>query len=158
NVTALTDLTRAFLPGMVARRSGRILNVASTAAFQPGPFMAVYYASKAYVLSFSEALHDELRGTGVTVTCLAPGPTATGFQARAGVEGVRVGQAARAMPDARTVAEVGVRAMHAGRRLVVPGVVNRIGTILAQLAPRGLAIRFIRGIQEARGEQKKAKG
>jgi uncharacterized protein len=150
NVTALTDLTRALLPGMVARGSGRILNVASTAAFQPGPFMAVYYASKAYVLSFSEALHDELRGTGVTSTCLCPGPTETDFQRRAGIEGMGVGQAARAMPDARAVAEAGVRAMHAGRRLVVPGALNRVGTVLAQLAPRGLAIRFIRRLQEAR--------
>jgi len=87
NMLSLIELTRAFLPGMLARRVGRILNVGSTASFQPGPFMAVYYACKAFVLSFSEALHEELRGTGVTVTVLCPGPTRSGFQKRAGVEG-----------------------------------------------------------------------
>ncbi len=86
NVSALTLLTRLLLPGMLSRRSGRVLNVASTAAFQPGPLMAPYYASKAYVLSLSEALAEETRGTGVTVTCLCPGPTTTRFQARAGMQ------------------------------------------------------------------------
>jgi len=150
NVGALTDLTRALLPGMVARRSGRILNVASTAAFQPGPFMAAYYASKAYVLSLSEALHDELRGTGVTVTCLCPGPTATGFQDRAGIGHVQVGQPSRAMPDAREVAKAGVEAMQRGQRLVVPGLLNRVGSFLPRLVPRAAALRFIRQIQEGR--------
>jgi uncharacterized protein len=83
NILALTHLTRLLLPGMIARRQGRILNVASTAAFQPGPLMTVYYATKAYVVSFSEALHNECRGTGVTVTALCPGPTKTEFQRRA---------------------------------------------------------------------------
>jgi short-subunit dehydrogenase len=83
NISALTALSKAVLPGMLARKSGRILNVASTAAFQPGPLMAVYYATKAYVLSFSEALANETKGTGVTVTCLCPGPTKTGFQQQA---------------------------------------------------------------------------
>ena len=87
NVASLTELTRGVLPGMTARQSGRILNVASTAAFQPGPLMAVYYATKAYVLSFSEALANELSGTGVTVTALCPGPTRTAFQERAGLRG-----------------------------------------------------------------------
>lgn len=86
NVTALTELTRAYLPAMLARGHGRILNVASTAAFQPGPLMAVYYATKAYVLSFSEAVAEEVRGTGVTVTALCPGPTESGFQAGAAME------------------------------------------------------------------------
>jgi uncharacterized protein len=85
NVAALTQLTRLFLPTMVERGAGRILNVASTAAFQPGPLMAVYYASKAYVLSFSEAIRDELNGTGVTVTTVCPGPTRTSFDSRAEV-------------------------------------------------------------------------
>ena len=87
NVVALTHLTKLLLPTMLARRAGRILNVASTAGFQPGPLMAVYSASKAYVLSFSEALAEELAGTGVTVTTLCPGPVLTGFQARAGLDG-----------------------------------------------------------------------
>src|SRR5256886_9359648 len=89
NVVALTALTKLFLRGMVERRSGRILNLASTAAFEPGPLMAVYYASKAYVLSFSEALANELRGTGVTVTALCPGPTRTGSQKRGVMEDSR---------------------------------------------------------------------
>src|SRR2546421_139562 len=86
NIAALTHLTKRFLPGMLARRAGRVLNVASTAAFVPGPFMAVYYATKAYVLSFSEALANELAGTGVTVTVLCPGPTESGFQKKANME------------------------------------------------------------------------
>src|SRR3954469_20394085 len=86
NVVTLTHLTKKLLPGMVARRRGGVLNVASTAAFQPGPFMAIYYATKAYVLSFSEALAEELAGTGVSVTALCPGPTATGFQQRAAMQ------------------------------------------------------------------------
>src|SRR6202790_2259799 len=87
NITAVTHLTRLFLPAMLARRHGKIMNVASTAAFQPGPLMAVYYATKAYVLSFSEALANETGGSGVTVTAVCPGPTATAFQKRAGMEG-----------------------------------------------------------------------
>ena len=105
NVAALTHLTRLFLPGMIRHRSGGILNVASTAAFQPGPYMAVYYATKAYVLSFTEALAEEVVGTGVGVTCLAPGPTATGFAATAAVENkllFRLGTT-----DVSTVAEAG---------------------------------------------------
>src|ERR1700737_2292965 len=90
NMVTLVHLTRLFLDDMIARREGRILNVASTAAFQPGPLMALYYAGKAFVLSFSEALHDELRAVGVTVTALCPGPTQTGFQREAGVEGIRL--------------------------------------------------------------------
>lgn len=90
NVMALTYLTRLFLPAMIARRHGKIMNVASTAAFQPGPLMAVYYATKAYVLSFSEALANEVAGTGVVVSCFCPGATDTGFQKRAGMENSRL--------------------------------------------------------------------
>ncbi len=90
NVGTLTRLTRAYLPGMLARGAGRVMNIASTAAFLPGPLMAVYYATKAYVLSFSEALAEETRGTGVTVTALCPGPTASGFQAGAAMEDSRL--------------------------------------------------------------------
>ena len=100
NIVALTELTKAFLPGMPARRSGRILNLASTAAFLPGPLMAVDYATKAYVLSFSEAIATELEGTGVTVTALCPGPTASGFQAAARLETSRL-IAGRRLPTAR---------------------------------------------------------
>ncbi len=90
NITALTHLARLFLPSMIARRGGRIMNVASTAAFQPGPLMAVYYATKAYVISFSEALANEVAGSGVSVTCFCPGPRDTGFAKRAGTEHSRL--------------------------------------------------------------------
>src|SRR3954466_13144136 len=126
NVTALTDLCKRFLPGMVARGRGRILNVASTAAFQPGPFMAVYYATKAYVLSLSQALAEETRGTGVTVTCLCPGVTTTEFQQVAGVEDVPLTKGPLAMtPEA--VAQAAYDGMRRGRLLVIPGVHNKVG-------------------------------
>src|SRR5829696_4505545 len=124
NVVALTHLTKLFLPGMIARRRGYVMNVASTAAFQPGPLMAVYYASKAYVLSFSEALSNETSGTGVTVTCLCPGPTRTGFQDRA-----RLGESrlfsVLSVASAADVARAGYDGMMAGRALVVPGLMNK---------------------------------
>src|SRR3984957_6865795 len=113
NITALTHLTRLFLPQMIARRRGRIMNVASTAAFQPGPLMAVYYATKAYVLSFSEALANELSGSGVTVTCLCPGPTNTDFHKRANATSMNLLKFGSM--DARTVAEDGYRALMAGK-------------------------------------------
>lgn len=123
NITALTALTKQLLPGMLAQRRGRILNVASTAAFQPGPYMAVYYATKAYVLSYSEALAEELAGSGVTVTALCPGPTATGFSARASAGDSALFKGRR-LPDAAEVARYGVRAMGRGRRVAVHGCVN----------------------------------
>ncbi len=101
NIAALTELTRAYLPGMLERGHGQVLNVASTAAFQPGPLMAVYYATKAYVLSFSEAVAEEVRGSGVTVTALCPGPTESGFQGRrsARIEGFVISTRPPAVPD-----------------------------------------------------------
>jgi uncharacterized protein len=135
NITALTALTKAVLPGMLARHGGRILNVASTAAFQPGPLMAVYYATKAYVLSFSEALADEVEGSGVTVTCLCPGPTQTGFQARARMETSRLVSGKRIM-DSSTVALAGYRGLHQGRRLVIPGLKNKVLAQSARVLPR----------------------
>ena len=134
NITALTHLTRLFLPHMVARGRGQILNIASTAAFQPGPFMAVYYATKAYVLSFSEALAEELRGTGVTVTALCPGVTATEFQARAHSADSRLIR--MGMQDARFVADVGYRAMVKGKAVAIPGGLNRFLSLLVRLSPR----------------------
>src|SRR5580658_11232472 len=110
NIRALTELTRLFLPPMIARHNGRIMNVASTAGFQPGPLMAVYYATKAYVLSFSEAIANELRGSGVTVTCFCPGATHTGFARRAGMEKSRLFQKLGAT-SAEKVAEDGYRAV-----------------------------------------------
>jgi short-subunit dehydrogenase len=134
NVVALTFLTRLLLPAMLERRRGGILNVASTAAFQPGPNMSVYYATKAYVLSFTEALAEELRSTGVRVCCLAPGPTATAFQSRAGMENSRLFRLGAA--DARSVAEAGHRGYRRGKVLVIPGWRNRAGVLAARLAPR----------------------
>ncbi len=144
NVESLTHLTRLFLPPMVRRGRGRVLNVASTAGLQPGPLMAVYYASKAYVLSFSEAIAEELRGTGVTVTALLPGPTRTEFQERAKMEGsglVRLG-----MASARSVAEVGYRGMEAGRVVVIPGLVNRLLALSVRFSPRWLVRRVVKRI------------
>ncbi|CAN5830521.1 SDR family oxidoreductase [soil metagenome] len=139
NITALTHLSRLFLPGMIERDRGGIINLSSLAGFLPGPNMAIYYASKAYVLAFSEALQEEVRGTGVTVCCIAPGPTETGFVEAAGLEGVRFFRLG-AM-SARPVARSGYRGFRAGRALVVPGISNRAATLLLRLSPRLLTRR-----------------
>ena len=146
NVVALTALTKLFVRGMVERRNGRILNLASTAAFVPGPLMAVYYASKAYVLSFSQALANELQGTGVTVTALAPGPTRTGFQKRGVMEDSRLvrGQIA----DAKSVATAGYRGMMRGKTIVIPGFSNKLIPWVARVSPRGTVTRVVRRMQE----------
>jgi short-subunit dehydrogenase len=146
NVVALAHLTKLYLPQMLARRSGRILQVASTAGFQPGPFMAVYYATKAFVLSFSEAIHEELIGSGVTVTCLCPGATETEFADRAGMRSSRL-FAGRVM-DARIVAEQGYRGMLAGKPLVITGTRNWLLAQSIRFSPRSLVRKFVRGIQE----------
>ncbi len=143
NITALTHLTKLFAQGMVARKSGRIMNVASTAAFLPGPFMAVYYASKAYVLSFSEALACELQGTGVTVTVLCPGPTATGWASTAGVERSRLFRYLRPAAAA-DVARYGYDAMMKGKVLAVHGMLNRLTTLSLRTAPRKLLPAIVR--------------
>jgi uncharacterized protein len=147
NVSALTALTRAWLPGMLARGWGRVLNVASTAAFQPGPLMAVYYATKAYVLSFSEALADETRGSGVSVTCLCPGPTQTGFQARAQMEESRLVKGKRIM-DSRAVARAGYAGLMAGRSVVIPGLKNKVLAQSVRLLPRRTVTTLVRSAQE----------
>jgi len=140
NIVALVTLTRALLPKMVARRSGRILNVGSTAGFQPGPFMAAYYASKAFVNSFTEALWFELRGTGVTATATCPGATATEFSAVAGNGRSRLFRMGAA--SAARVAREGYRAMMSGKPIVVHGMRNKVGVQLLRLSPRG-AIRAV---------------
>ena len=142
NVAALTHLTKLFLPEMVARKRGRVLNVASTAAFQPGPFMAVYYATKAYVLSFSEAVAMELKGTGVTITTLCPGPTHTGFQKHADMEATRLFHSPLVM-DAPEVARIGYRAMMRGKRVVVAGALNRLLAVGTRLVPRAVSARIV---------------
>lgn len=149
NVVTLTRLTKRLLPGMLARGKGRVLNVASTAAFQPGPLMAVYYASKAYVLSLSEALAEEARNTAVTITCLCPGPTETGFQARARMQESRLFETVGVTSPA-DVARAGYDAMMAGRAIVVPGLRNRVGVQLIRIAPRAAVRRVIRNIQDRR--------
>ncbi len=151
NVTALTHLTRRFVEPMVEREHGRILNVASTAAFQPGPFMAVYFATKAYVLSFSEALGEEMRGTGVTVTALCPGPTVTGFQTRAAMEHSPIG-GRMVTGDAAAVARAGYAGMVKGKRVVIPGVFNKAGSALPRLFPRALATRVVARMTAVRGD------
>jgi len=149
NVTALTELTGLILPDMLARGRGRILNVGSVAGFQPGPLMAVYYATKAYVNSFSEALANELEGSGVTVTCLAPGPTESEFDAAAGMV-PRKASALNSVLDARSVAEAGVRGLMRGQRMVVTGIRNRLLLFAERFAPRGMVIKAVRRMQEKR--------
>jgi short-subunit dehydrogenase len=147
NVTALTELTGLLLPGMRERGRGAVLNVGSVAGFQPGPFMAVYYATKAYVNSFSEALWSELRGTGVTATCLAPGRTESEFAVAAGFAGQPPGGS---VADARSVAEAGVRGMKRGKRMVVPGFGNRLLLFAERFVPRGVVIGAVRRMQSRR--------
>ena len=149
NIAALTHLTKLFMPAMIRRRSGRIVNVASTAAFLPGPLMAVYYATKAYVLSFSEALSEELRNTGVTVTALCPGPTDTDFADVAQTANSRL-FTAFGVADAADVAEYGYEAMVHGKRLAIPGLKNKILAQANRLAPRALSARIARMAQETR--------
>jgi short-subunit dehydrogenase len=146
NITALTDLTRHYLPPMVSNGHGRVLNVASTASFQPGPLMAVYYATKAYVLSFSEALSEETRGTGVTVTALCPGPTASGFQAAADME-LSPLVANRKLPTSAEVAQFGVKAMMNGDAVAIPGLMNRVMAESVRFTPRFVIRRLVHKMQ-----------
>jgi short-subunit dehydrogenase len=147
NITALTQLTRFFLPPMLTRRSGRIMNVASTAGFQPGPLMAVYYATKAYVISFSEAIANEVRGTGVTVTCFCPGATHTGFAARAGNDQSRVFKQFGAM-SAEKVALHGYKAVMEGRTLAISGAQNWLAAQSTRFAPRKMVTAISRWVSE----------
>lgn len=137
NMTSLTVLTKRFLPQIIERK-GKIMNVASTAAFQPGPYMAVYYATKAYVLSFTEALASELEGTGVTATAFCPGPTRSGFQDKAAMQqsGLVKG---KAMPSAENVGRSGYRAMMSGKRVYIPGVMNNVLAQSVRFTPRCVA-------------------
>jgi len=149
NVIALTHLTKLYAAPMVKRRSGRIMNVASTAAFQPGPLMSVYYATKAYVLSFSEAIAEEMRNTGVTVTALCPGATATDFAQTAQVSNTRLFQT---LGSARAddVARSGYKAMMRGERVAIPGWRDKLMIQSERLAPRRLVTALSRKVQESR--------
>lgn len=155
NVAALTHLTKIVLPGMLARRRGRILNVSSVAAFQPGPLMAVYYASKAYVQSFSEALSEEVAGTGVSVTALCPGPTVTEFHSQAGIHPKAPAGGAPLMIS-REVAEAGYRGVNSGKRVVVAGVRNKVVVLANRLLSRRRITRIVRRIQERRRDAARA--
>lgn len=137
NIAALVSLTRAILPSMMSAGRGSILNVSSTAAFAPGPRMSVYYATKAFVLSFSEAIATEVSGSGVTVSTLCPGATATDFDRAVGARGGR--RARRGAMGARKVAEAAVRGMERGKRIIIPGTRNRLSAFFSRFAPRAAA-------------------
>lgn len=139
DIVALTQLTRLYLPGMRERKSGRVLNVASTAAFLPGPFMSVYYASKAYVLSLSEALHEESRGSGASVTCLCPGASETGFGERAQT-GHTMLFGKLPLAKAGAVARAGFLGMMRGKAVVVPGITNKLVALSPHVTPRRLLL------------------
>jgi len=136
NCGALTELCRQILPGMIERRSGAILNVASTAAFQPGPGMAVYFATKAFVLSLSEALHEEMKGFGVSVTALCPGPTRTEFGEVAGFKGTKL--IGRLSMDSEPVVKAGLEALNANKAVAITGALNTMGAWSTRFVPRSL--------------------
>lgn len=148
NIAALAHLTRLFLPDMLAARAGHILNIASIAAFQPGPLMAAYYASKAFVLSFSEALAVELGGTGVSCTALCPGPTKTGFEQNAALKGRSKLFKRLYVADAAPVAAYGYRQMMKGRAVAVPGLGNKVVVCAGKFAPRALVRRVVYLVQK----------
>jgi len=157
NMIALTQLCRLVLPSMIERSRGRVLNVASTAAFQPGPLMAVYFATKAYVLHFSEALANELQGTGVTVTALCPGPTETAFKSRAGIGETWLFSNRRLM-SARRVAALGYHALMRGQRLAVPGLRNKLLVQATRFGPRRIVTGVVRLLQQPRDDRTAAGG
>jgi short-subunit dehydrogenase len=149
NMLALTHLTRLFLPSMVKKGFGKILNVASTAGFQPGPLMSVYYATKAYVISFSEAIANELAGTGITVTALCPGPTKSGFQKAAHIEKSNLVNG-KNIPSAKEVAEFGYKAMMKGKNIAVHGFRNKELAFLSHHAPKNIVIKTTRKLNETK--------
>lgn len=145
NVNALAELTRLFLPAMIKNGSGGILNVASTASFQPGPNMAIYYATKAFVLSFSEALYEEVRSSGVHVSCLAPGATETGFAAVADMGNTLLFKAG--VMSSKQVAEAGYHGLRKNKPIVIPGLKNKFTAFSVRLAPRGVVRKLVRTLQ-----------
>ncbi|MDF5706837.1 MAG: SDR family oxidoreductase [Nostoc sp. S4] len=147
NLVCLTHLTKLFLKDMVNQGEGKILNVASAAAFQPGPLMAVYFATKAYILSFSEAIANELEGTGVTVTVLCPGSTESAFHQRTGMADSKMLKGKRMM-DAQTVAEIGYRGLMKGKIIVIPGFINKLLAKIVRFVPRKMVTKIVRNMQE----------
>jgi uncharacterized protein len=149
NVRASTDLMLRFLPAMAARGSGAILNVASVSGFAPGPRMAVYFATKAYLISLSQALHREVRESGVTVTCLCPGPLRTPFLTRAGADQIALFKAIRKL-DAAEAARAGWQAMKAKRALCIPGFGSKVSVALTRIVPRSFMLALVGYLQRPR--------
>jgi len=149
NITALTQLTKLFVNDMIKRGTGKIMNVASTAAFQSGPTMAVYYATKAYVLSFSEAINNEVKNSGVTVTTLCPGATKSGFQEAASLQESRLVKG-RNLPASKEVAEYGYNAMLKGKSVAIHGILNYILANSVRFFPRSFVVKITRFIQDKR--------
>lgn len=147
NMVTLTLLTKHFLKSMKKRNAGKILNISSTAAFQPGPLMAVYYASKSYVLSFTEAIAEEISETGITITALCPGPTASGFQKRGKMESSKLVKD-KQLASPEKVAKVGYRALFSGKRVEIVGVRNKFFAQVARITPRKIATQFVYNIQK----------
>ena len=147
NITTLTQFTKLYLKDMVARKNGKIMNVASTAAFQPGPTMAVYYATKAYVLSFSEAIGNEVSDKGVTVTALCPGATESGFQAAAAMEESALVKGKK-LPTSKEVAEYGYRSMMKGKTVAIHGLINYIMANSVRFLPRAWVVKITRKVQD----------
>ncbi len=148
NITALTQFCQLFIPDMVARKSGKILNVASTAAFQPGPLQAVYFASKSYVLHLSEAIANELKGTGVTVTALCPGPTESEFAKVATMEDKSLFKSKK-LPTSAEVAHYGYRSMMKGKTVAIHGAMNALLAQSSRFTPRNITTAIVRKIQES---------
>jgi uncharacterized protein len=146
NMTAIVVLTKLFMPDLLAT-NGRIINTASTAAFQPGPYMAVYYATKAFVLSFSEAIAAELEGTGVSVTALCPGPTASGFQDKADMHASALVKN-KNLPTSEEVAALGYRAMERGQRVYIPGIINWLMVQSLRFTPRSLVTKIVKAMSK----------
>ncbi|MBJ7295012.1 MAG: short-chain dehydrogenase [Anabaena sp. LE011-02] len=147
NLVCLTHLTKLFLKDMVKQGYGKILNVSSAAAFQPGPLMAVYFATKAYILSFSEAIANELEGTGVTVTVLCPGSTASAFHERTGMADSKMLKG-KNMMDAETVAQMGYDALMKGKIIIIPGFMNKLMSKCVRFIPRKMVTKIVRSMQE----------
>lgn len=147
NDRALVELTHIYWPGMLSKNRGGVLNVASTAAFQPGPLMAIYYASKAFVLSFSEALWEEARGTNVRVSCLCPGPTVSKFRERAGTGKTKLSQAGGTPMPSAVVAQMGYDAWKKNKRVEITGTRNRVLASLVPFMPRKALLGIVRNLQ-----------
>lgn len=145
NITSLVHLTHLFLSQMISRKSGKIMNVASTAAFQPGPNMAVYYATKSFVLSFTEALNFELKSKGIIVTALCPGPTKTEFQKRARMENINL-ERSKLIPymSAEKVAQIGYKGLMKGKRVVIPGILNKLVTMIVKISPKTMVLAVVK--------------